>query len=120
MKQKYFNLAEKLAKKSDHPSQKHAAVIVRRGEILGLGINKLKTHPRSPDEFRFCHAEFSATLNAGLEDLTGAEVYVLRRRKDGILGNSKPCKNCEGLLKTLGVKTVYYSVEEGFKKENYG
>jgi len=119
MKPSYFKLAEKLAQKSDHPIHRHGAVIVSGNKILGLGFNKYKTHSRSTHPFKMIHAELSAVISSGLENLTNCDIYIFRRRKDGLLGNSKPCYSCQSMLKSLNIKRVFYSFENGFKKEIY-
>lgn len=119
MKQRFFTLAEKLAEKSDHPSSRHGAVIVRKNRILSVGFNRLKTHSRSNHPFKTIHAEFSAILSSGLENLSGCELYIVRKRTNGVLANSKPCTFCEKMLRLLQVDTVYYSTESNFVKEIY-
>jgi tRNA(Arg) A34 adenosine deaminase TadA len=42
---------------------------------------------------------------------TGAEVYVARTRKDGTIGMARPCTFCERVLRSRGVKKVYYTVD---------
>jgi deoxycytidylate deaminase len=119
MKMRFFNLAEKLAEKSDHPTSNHGAVLVRKGKVLGLGFNRFKTHSRSNHPFKMIHAELSAILSSGLEDLSGCQLYVVRKRKNGELANSKPCQFCEKMLKLLQVDVVYYSTDNYFMKEVY-
>lgn len=117
MKTRFFKLAEKLAQKSDHPDHKHGAVLVKKNNITGLGFNQIKTHTKSPNEFRMIHAEFSAILNSGLEDFSNCELYVVRKRKNGELANSKPCASCYSMIQKLGVEICYFSTDNGFKKD---
>lgn len=120
MKPRFFKLAEKLSYKSDHPDHKHGAVIVRNGkEIAGIGFNRLKTHSRSNTKYKMLHAELSAVINSGLENLSNCDIYIFRRGKDGTIRNSSPCQDCRDLLKSLSVKKVYFSHEDGFKMEKY-
>ncbi|NJO65070.1 MAG: hypothetical protein HC836_45270 [Richelia sp. RM2_1_2] len=119
MKLRFFKLAEKLASKSNHPVHKHGAVLVYKNQILGIGFNDCKTSPRSPHPWKTKHAEFSAVLSAGLENLSGYDIYIVRKRKNGELANSKPCQSCETMLKSLNVRKVYYSDDNGFKMEKY-
>lgn len=116
MKTKFFKLAEKLAQKSDHPDHKHGAVLVRKNTVIGIGFNQLKTHTKSLNEFNMIHAEFSAILNSGLEDFSDCELYVVRKRKNGELANSKPCNSCFRMLKSLEIEKVFYSTNT---KEEY-
>lgn len=119
MKTKFFKLAEKLAQKSDHQDHKHGAVLIRKNNVLGIGFNQNKTHSKSIHPFRTIHAEFSAVLNSQQESFEGCELYVVRKRKNGQLANSKPCSSCEKMLRSLGIEKVYYSTDNNFTKEEY-
>lgn len=119
MKEKYFNLAKKLSFKSCHRQFKLGCVIIKGNEVLGIGFNKNKTHPRSMSEYRTLHAEVDAVVNAGEESLEGATAYVYRQTEGGNMGMSKPCKGCEALLRSYGIKTVYYTSPMGYQQENY-
>jgi len=47
----------------------------------------------------------------------GAIVYVVRvLRKDGTLAMSRPCPDCQAILRSKRVKKVYYSINP----EQYG
>lgn len=61
------------------------------------------------------HAEMGAikkALDMGI-DLKGKTLWVIRFRKDGSIGCSKPCKYCEMLIREVGIKKVYYTQEDG-------
>ena len=111
MKQKFFKLAEKLAQKSDHPDHKHGAVLIRKNNVIGIGFNQNKTHSKSTHPFRTIHAELSAILNSQQETFDNCELYVVRKRKNGELANSKPCNSCHKMLSSLGIKKVYFSTD---------
>lgn len=113
MKLKWFQIAEKIAKHSNHPQHRMGAVIVRKNKILGLGMNQCKTHPKSPNPYHMIHAELSAILNSRQEDLTGAEIYICRIRKGGDFGLSRPCKDCLRLLKLNGIDLTHYTCYNG-------
>lgn len=117
MKQRFFKLAEKLSEKSDHPHHKHGSVLVRGNRILGVGFNQLKTHPRSNTAYQMLHAELSAILNSGLENFTGCDLYIVRKRKNNTLGNSFPCKNCLEMVKSLNIRRIYFSTDNSFNHE---
>lgn len=47
-------------------------------------------------------------------------VYVVRRSKSGIIGESAPCYDCYNKMKDLGVKMLVYSNEHGeFEKKRF-
>lgn len=112
MKIRFFKLAEKLAQKSDHEIHKHGAVLVRKNSVIGIGFNQHKTHSKSTHPFKTIHAEFSAILNSQQESFEGCELYVVRKRRNGELANSKPCISCARMLESLGIKKVYYSTDK--------
>ncbi len=100
---------------SDHTQHKLGAVIVNKNKVVGLGCNSTKTSPRSPHKFNTLHAEVAAVLNAR-QNVAGYDIYVFRETKDGMPACSKPCATCENLLRSQGIKNIYYSDRTGFKK----
>lgn len=114
MKSKYFDLAQKLSLKSTHPKHQLGCVVVRKNEVVGLGFNKFKTHPKSNHPFQMVHAELDATLGLSREVLKGADVYVYRETKDGETAIAKPCPYCEAALREVGVRKVFYTVDYGY------
>ena len=114
MKQKFFDLARKISSKSDHHRYKIGCVIVRKNNIVGIGFNQLKTHPKSPHKFSTIHAEFSALLGADPADLIGSEIYVYRQTRNGLPAIAKPCPSCTKMLQNIGIKKVYYTINEGY------
>jgi deoxycytidylate deaminase len=118
MKHKFFELARKLAFKSNHHTHKLGCVIVRKNEIVSLGFNKLKTHPKSNHPFKSLHAELDAILSADREDIRGADLYIFRETKFGNPAMAKPCKYCEAAIKEVGINRVFYSCNNGFELLN--
>lgn len=117
MKQEYFLAQARLASsKSDHHSHKIGCVIAKGNKVLGTGWNVLKTHPKSPHQYKSIHAEFMASIAAG-DAIEGATAYIFRQQKDGTWANSKPCASCWKYLMELGIKEVVYSFEGYFKQE---
>jgi len=60
------------------------------------------------------HAEVDACIGVDRNDLEGADVYVVRIRRDGSFGLAKPCHICTRILGSMGVAKAYYSTEEGY------
>ncbi len=116
MKQKYFDICRKLASHSDHPQHKHGCVIVRGNKVVSLGYNKNSTHTRSLHPHKRLHAEVSAIVKAG-EDLSNCSIYIYRETKSKTPAMSRPCESCFQLIVESGIKTVYYSVTNGYKEE---
>lgn len=118
MRTKFFNIAKKLSYKSDYYAHRLGAVIVRGNEIIGVGFNKKKTHPLSQTRFNNIHAELSAIINCGEEDLRGCSIYVYRETKHGTPAMARPCDQCMKLLKQVNISKICYSTEKGFTKED--
>jgi len=106
MQNKYFRLASEVAPRSTHRI-KIGAVLVRKGQVLNVGYNKVgKTHPSYP---WYLHAELDACLGIYRHDLSGSSIYLSRVNSLGIHGLCKPCTVCQSVLKDLGVKSVCYT-----------
>ncbi len=119
MKKRFFDLAEKISIRSSHKQHFIGACIVKKNRIISLGYNQLKTHPKSPSKFKSLHAETHALLGIPLEQLRGASIYVFRKTRNNTLGNSKPCRDCESLLRAVGIKNVFYCLPSGYAQEVY-
>lgn len=117
MKMKFFELAKKLASKSDHSQHRLGCVISKKNRIVSIGWNKLKTHSKSPHKFKSIHAEFSAILGIDPEELKGSDIYIYRQRRNGVPANSFPCESCFNMLQSICVKNIYYTDEGSFKHE---
>lgn len=116
MKQRFFEIAKKLSKSSTHPDHQLGAVITKGNEIISLGFNKLKTHPKSNNKYKTLHAELDAIIHAEkAEHLYGCSIYIYRETKYGRPANSKPCPYCQELLKRVFIQDVYYSDDGTFK-----
>lgn len=61
------------------------------------------------------HAELSAVLLSG--DKTIDSILVQRYDSYGKPKIAKPCKTCQTMLKSFGVRTVRYTSEEGIKEQ---
>lgn len=116
---KYFELAKRLSRKSDHHKFKLGCVIVNGRQIVGLGYNQLKSHTKSPHVWKRVHSEFHAILGVLPADLKGAEVYVYRETKNGDPAIAKPCPVCEKMLCDCGIRHVYFSIKGGFDRYSF-
>lgn len=95
---------------------KVGAVLYNSSGILATGINSYRTSPRLIRYYLYphYHAEALAILRAGFRLCKGASLVVARIRKDGSLGLSKPCGECQKLIKLTGIRSVLYSTPDGF------
>lgn len=116
MQMRYFDLAKKISKLSNHEHHKLGSVIVRGSKIVSVGTNNIKTHPKSRHPFFSLHSETAAILLAK-QDLRSCEIYVYRETKAGIPAMSRPCIYCLPLIKESGIKEVHYSTNGSYKTE---
>lgn len=117
MRLKFFELAKKLVKYSDHHQHNIGSVVVNKNKVISIGYNILKTHRHSPHPFKSSHSEFRAIWGVDPKELRGSSIYVYRQRKNGELGLAKPCESCYNLIKSVGIKTIYYTDYDGYKVE---
>ena len=94
--------AIKIAKHSDHYQHKVGCVLMRGGTIISSAANS-----------GYMHSEHRAINVAWRSDVTGATAVVVRIRRNGTIGLSKPCKLCAARLAQAGIKRVVYSTQQG-------
>lgn len=129
----YFRAAKAVSEMSDHPQYKVGCVVVSGHRIISSGYNsKTKCHPLQAklDTEKYgvecpgkCHAEVSALLPLIRDgvDLTRASIYVFRQHKNGVNALARPCSSCMKVIKSLKIRRIYYTVEDGtaLEKVNY-
>ena len=93
--------------------QKHGAVIVRGGRILGVGINTERNSPAVkgiPNGGFSQHAEMNALRGVSREiNLKNASIYVARISSGGNIANSRPCRDCQIALSEAGITKIFYT-----------
>tara|TARA_B100000131_G_C18097395_1_gene604569 strand:- start:111 stop:467 length:357 start_codon:yes stop_codon:yes gene_type:complete len=89
-----------------------AAILRRRGNVIRVGENTDKTHPRFKRQYEdgtwasHMHAEMNVLRFAK----PGDEIEVMRFSKCGHdLTMAKPCSLCEEEIKKAGIKKVRYT-----------
>lgn len=107
MKRFAMRTAEKTALKSSYKRYAHGACVESGGRIFSTGTNDIKIKHPKQNGFS-THAETAAIENAG-ENAVGSNLYVCRITADKI-ANSKPCKHCQIVIKSAGIRKVYYSI----------
>jgi deoxycytidylate deaminase len=108
----FLSVARYFAAKSE-ARQKHGAVIVKSGRVLGTGFNKDTNNPFtvSPEHIKtHCsrHAEVEAMRDANW-NVKGAVLYVARVNRQGKDRYSKPCGYCETAIAKTQIKKVIYT-----------
>ena len=119
MKANFFPTAIKLAIREatkSHYKQRVGAVIIKKKRILSKGHNYAqraarKLHPKFKQWPNSIHAEADAILKAKT-DLFGATIYVIRINRAGQLRYALPCSYCMAYLKHVGIRKIFYSINE--------
>lgn len=117
MKMRYFELAKRLIKFSDHGQHWIGSVIVQKNRVISMGYNSLKTSPKSKHPYKSIHSEMRAIWAANPDELKGASIYVFRQHRDGSLARSFPCQHCYNLIKESGIKRIYYTDYDSYAME---
>lgn len=119
---RFVESAKRTAEESTFPDYRHGALLVRGGSILNSAYNK-NSRIGWANRFRSkaCghathHAELGAILGVDRTKTSGSDIYVVRIGRTGELKMSKPCQMCQQVLTHMGIKRVYYSIDE----ENVG
>jgi deoxycytidylate deaminase len=93
---------------STHGKYRLGASLFRGNRLVSVGVNKIKTHTKSPHFYRMIHAEIDALLRGERESIEGSSLFVVRVLKNLNFASSKPCKCCWTMAAELGVKRVVY------------
>lgn len=121
--------AQKAAKKAEHYRYYLGAALFYKDKLISTGCNYLrKTHPLCSEETYgrpvTMHAEVNALIKAKdfLNSLTKTEkkklmMVTYREIKNGCWANARPCSGCMVILKQNEIKTIMYTIENGFTVE---
>lgn len=121
--EKYREIAREEFLKIDQPrSHNHVSLVLIDNRVLGIGINRRKTHPLAAKYgYRSCelHSELDALLkvpkNYRDDDLT---LLNFRFGPKGDMKLSKPCNLCLPWCMETFVE-IYYSVPNGLVQLDY-
>lgn len=114
---RYLNKALELAKRSTE-RHRHGAVLVKNGNVLSWGYNKMKSHPLvfgdNAEDLIKNHSGVHAEVDAirKVANPENAVLYVARLRRTGEPGLSKPCDRCEKAIADAGIKKVIFTIDE--------
>jgi deoxycytidylate deaminase len=110
----YFSLAKRESLKSNH-KHKIGAVLVSGGRVLSRGYNQIRHLARGKRFTNFdcsLHAERHTISKVNKNCLKGSSIFIYREYADGTPAMAAPCTDCYELLKFVGIKTVYFSINE--------
>ena len=134
---KFFEYARRAASKSTYKQFHIGAVLVYHGRIIGEGWNTNKTSPTQkhynknrkfnksskPIQHKN-HAEIAAFRSVSYQvdqetDWSKVKIYIYRICNDGskLSNMARPCPACMAAIKEKGIKTIYYTSNDGYCKE---
>jgi deoxycytidylate deaminase len=98
---------------------KLGAILTKGKRVLAVGYNSI-SHCQANDFKNSRHAEMDVILKLmntpnGLEQLAHSTLYVSRITKTGV-GLAKPCVKCMDLARSVGVKEVIYTTDNGVER----
>ena len=115
MTPRLFTKAKTLALSNGHDYHL-VAILQRRKQIIRVGTNSYKTHPKYPRYYRtgpklvyHLHAEMAVLRFVQ----PGDKILVLRFKADGSLSMGRPCIECQKHIKAAGIREVEYSDWDG-------
>jgi len=112
---KGLNNARKQACLSTFTRARMGAVLIKGGRILSSGYNQTRYSKLSArNQYESIHAEEACIIKLlrkpnGLQMLAGATIYITRIKKDGSTGLAKPCKTCQDLINSVGIKKIVHT-----------
>ena len=117
---------------SDNQKTRLGCVVIYKNKVISVGWNMNKTNPLQQElnlyrgfdstvAYNSLHAEVHALLKCKNLDIDWRRVnlFVYRIKKDGTRGIAKPCEACEALIRSMGIREVYYSTAKGFGYEYF-
>lgn len=126
----YFKVASAVSELSEFKQHKIGAVAVYKHKIVSSGCNSYVTNPlqKKYNKFRFDadatlhskHAELECLLPLMRRkdiDFSRVSLYISRRHKSGELALAAPCPSCRALIKSLGIRSIYYTGDNSYISE---
>ena len=125
----YFEAAKAVSELSDFKQQHIGCVAVCGHKIISSGYNSCKTNPMQKrlNIHRF-EADTPATIHSELACLlplikrkdvnfSNVTLYTYREHKSGSLALAKPCASCAALIRSLGIRSIYYTGNNSYINE---
>jgi hypothetical protein len=94
--------------------KKHVSLVLRKGRVVSVGSNAMKTHPIAKEHgymFEEMHSELDAFLRCG-EPKKGLTLFNIRFNRMGQMRMARPCHRC--MPWCVGVfESIWYTTDEG-------
>ena len=125
----YFKAAKAMSELSEFKQYHIGAVAVCGHKIISSGNNSNKTNPvqKRFNKHRFdaetrhtIHAELACLLpllNRKDINFSDVSLYIYREHKSGDLALARPCASCEALIRSLGIRSIYYTGNQSYISE---
>lgn len=125
----YFKAAKAMSELSEFKQYHIGAVAVYGHKIISSGNNSNKTNPiqKRLNAHRFdvdtrhtVHAELACLLpliNRKDINFSDVSLYIYRAHKSGDLALARPCASCEALIRSLGIRNIYYTGNKSYISE---
>lgn len=134
MKMRFFKEAKKESLLSDYNGQHLGAVAVYGDKVIlakAHNSNKTNTTQYFYNRYRVeqksnimskpprSHAEVNLLRKIRFLDIdfSRVSVYIYRELKNGELGMARCCPACMAALKSLGIKKICYTTDDGYAEE---
>lgn len=126
---RYFKKARQVAAVSDFPKIHIGCIAVYQGQVIGIGCNCNKTHPRQKFYNRFrvdsddmlpkLHAEINCLNQLSNLNINFSKVklYIYRIANDKDFRMARPCPSCMAAIKDFGIRDIYYTTDDGYVHE---
>ena len=133
---KFFEMAKAESKNSNFSQHKIGSVLIYKGSKLAVGWNSTKTNPIQKKYNRLRHnfnVDDSCIHNNSIHseimtlnkvkyldiDFEKTALFIYRETKNGKPALAKPCEACTAMIKSLGIKDIYYSTNGGWTHEHW-
>lgn len=104
-----FAIAKRVQAKSDIRRHRMSAIAIFRGGRWVAASNRLGSGKSSAFSLHAEELLIRKLVRLRAKERWGLpEIYVLRIRKDGNIGSSKPCNSCARQLAQLGYSRVFF------------
>lgn len=128
--QRGFAFAKEASEMSTFKQHHLGAALIYRGCLLARSWNSYKSAPIQKEYNRlrgFDVERWQSTLHAEMSclskvrqldiDFSKANLFVYREYKNGGTAMARPCPACMAMIKSLGIKNIYYTTPDGYSSE---
>lgn len=110
-----YSLAKELCLHIDRP-KRHCSIILRKGRVISVGTNLMKTHPMAK-KYGYLFDELHSELDAfrKCEERNGLELWNFRFNRFGNERLSRPCPKCLPWCVEV-FDTIYFTTGSGISE----